>query len=165
MLTCLSPGQSTAKATEFYNDKIKGLESNLKDLAKVVQSKDLQLKAIEDGKSRVHRHIPGCQMPCPNGLFSPETKGPQWRSWGCRRRMKWHYNVRYRSMYGCAYVQNKKKKTMSHSIGILISYILAAASTGLIENTAIIALACQTAGDSEKEEREQAVQKQKEKRT
>lgn len=55
---------------------------------------------------------------------------------------------------------------MSHSIGILISYILAAAaSTGLVENTAMVALACQTAGDSEKEEREQAVQKQKEKRT
>lgn len=45
-------GQTTAKATEFYNGKIKGLESNLKDLAKVVQSKDVQLRAIEDGKSR-----------------------------------------------------------------------------------------------------------------
>lgn len=108
----LSLGQSTAKAVEFYNDKIKGLDSNLKDLAKVVQSKDLQLKAIEDGKSRVYRHIPDCRISCPNGLFSPETKGPQWRSWGCRRWMRWCYNVRYRSMHGCPYVQNKKKNSV-----------------------------------------------------
>lgn len=46
-LTC---GQTTAKATEFYNTKIKGLENNLKDLAKVVQGKDVQLRAIEDGE-------------------------------------------------------------------------------------------------------------------
>ncbi|OJJ83575.1 prefoldin subunit 5 [Aspergillus glaucus CBS 516.65] len=40
--------KTTAKAIEFYNIKIKGLENNLKDLAKVVQGKDVQLRAIED---------------------------------------------------------------------------------------------------------------------
>ncbi|ODM21955.1 putative prefoldin subunit 5 [Aspergillus cristatus] len=40
--------KTTAKATEFYNTKIKGLENNLKDLAKVVQGKDVQLRAVED---------------------------------------------------------------------------------------------------------------------
>lgn len=43
--------QTTAKANEFYNGKIKGLDANLKELAKVVQSKDVQLRAIEDGTS------------------------------------------------------------------------------------------------------------------
>lgn len=43
-------GQTTAKAIEFYNGKIKVLDNNLKELAKVVQGKDVQLRAIEDGK-------------------------------------------------------------------------------------------------------------------
>lgn len=43
--------QTTAKANDFYNGKIKGLDANLKELAKVVQSKDVQLRAIEDGTS------------------------------------------------------------------------------------------------------------------
>ena len=49
-LTGFIRGQTTAKAIEFYNGKIKVLDSNLKDLAKVVQGKDVQLRAIEDGK-------------------------------------------------------------------------------------------------------------------
>lgn len=41
--------QTTAKATEFYNKKVKDLEANISDLEKIVQGKSTNLKIIEDG--------------------------------------------------------------------------------------------------------------------
>ena len=72
-LTC---GQTTAKATEFYNTKIKGLENNLKDLAKVVQGKDVQLRAIEDGEYQAALEYRSGVIT--NFQFSPKAKGSQW---------------------------------------------------------------------------------------
>jgi hypothetical protein len=43
--------QTTAKATEFYNQKVKDLEANISDLEKIVQGKSTNLKIIEDGKA------------------------------------------------------------------------------------------------------------------
>jgi prefoldin subunit 5 len=42
--------QTAAKATEFYNGKVKELETNLQDLEKIVQGKSQNLRVIEDGK-------------------------------------------------------------------------------------------------------------------
>lgn len=47
----------------------------MKDLAKVVQSKDVQLRAIEDGKSRVILYM-GVVGARANRTFSLEAKGP-----------------------------------------------------------------------------------------
>ena len=41
--------QTTAKAIEFYNKKVKELEANITDLEKIVQGKSTNLKIIEDG--------------------------------------------------------------------------------------------------------------------
>lgn len=41
--------QTAAKAIEFYDDKVKGLDSNLLDLEKIVQAKSTQLRAVEEG--------------------------------------------------------------------------------------------------------------------
>lgn len=41
--------KTTAKAIEFYNDKAKELETNLKDLEKIVQGKSANLRIVEDG--------------------------------------------------------------------------------------------------------------------
>ncbi|KAJ9292527.1 hypothetical protein DTO271G3_8684 [Paecilomyces variotii] len=40
--------KTTAKAIEFYNDKAKELETNLKDLEKIVQGKSANLRIVED---------------------------------------------------------------------------------------------------------------------
>jgi hypothetical protein len=40
--------QTTAKATEFYNAKVKDLEANLTDLEKILQGKSGNLRVIED---------------------------------------------------------------------------------------------------------------------
>ncbi|KAJ5767116.1 uncharacterized protein N7511_004732 [Penicillium nucicola] len=40
--------KTSAKAIEFYDDKVKGLESNLQDLEKVVQTKSTQLRVVEE---------------------------------------------------------------------------------------------------------------------
>ncbi|OKL60244.1 hypothetical protein UA08_04511 [Talaromyces atroroseus] len=40
--------KTTAKATEFYNKKVKDLEANISDLEKIVQGKSTNLKIIED---------------------------------------------------------------------------------------------------------------------
>jgi prefoldin alpha subunit len=42
--------QTPAKAIAFYDDKVKGLESNLQDLEKVVQTKSTQLRVVEESK-------------------------------------------------------------------------------------------------------------------
>ncbi|EEP81096.1 conserved hypothetical protein [Uncinocarpus reesii 1704] len=40
--------KSTAKATEFYNGKVDELQTNLRDLEKVLQAKSTNLRVIED---------------------------------------------------------------------------------------------------------------------
>ncbi|TQB68498.1 subunit of tubulin prefoldin [Monascus purpureus] len=40
--------KTAAKAIEFYDDKVKGLDSNLLDLEKIVQGKSTQLRAVEE---------------------------------------------------------------------------------------------------------------------
>ncbi|KAJ5301848.1 hypothetical protein PENANT_c002G00023 [Penicillium antarcticum] len=40
--------KTPAKAIAFYDDKVKGLESNLQDLEKVVQTKSTQLRVVEE---------------------------------------------------------------------------------------------------------------------
>lgn len=40
--------KTAAKAIEFYDDKVKGLDSNLLDLEKIVQAKSTQLRAVEE---------------------------------------------------------------------------------------------------------------------
>ena len=42
--------QTTEKAIAFYNEKVKGLDSNLQELEKIVHSKSTQLKAVEEGE-------------------------------------------------------------------------------------------------------------------
>lgn len=44
--------QTTAKATQFYDDKVKGLDANLQDLEKIVQGKSSSLNAVEEGEFR-----------------------------------------------------------------------------------------------------------------
>ena len=41
--------QTTTKAIEFYNAKVKDLEANIQDLEKIVHTKSGNLRAIEDG--------------------------------------------------------------------------------------------------------------------
>jgi hypothetical protein len=42
--------QTHDKAVAFYDDKVKGLDSNLQDLEKVVSSKSSQLRVVEEGE-------------------------------------------------------------------------------------------------------------------
>lgn len=42
--------QTAAKAIDFYNGKVKELEINLQDLEKIVQSKTVNLRVVEDGE-------------------------------------------------------------------------------------------------------------------
>lgn len=42
--------QSPEKAVAFYDDKVKGLDSNLQELEKIVQSKSSQLRVVEEGE-------------------------------------------------------------------------------------------------------------------
>lgn len=44
--------QTAAKAIDFYNDKVKDLDTNLQDLEKIVQGKSANLRVIEDGEFR-----------------------------------------------------------------------------------------------------------------
>ena len=41
--------QTTTKAIEFYDAKVKDLEANIQDLEKIVHTKSSNLRAIEDG--------------------------------------------------------------------------------------------------------------------
>lgn len=43
--------QTPEKAVAFYTDKVKGLDSNLQELEKIVQSKSSQLRVVEESKS------------------------------------------------------------------------------------------------------------------
>jgi prefoldin alpha subunit len=42
--------QTTAKAVEFYDGKVKGLETNLQELEKIVQTKSTQLRVVEESE-------------------------------------------------------------------------------------------------------------------
>lgn len=42
--------QSTKDARAFYEDKVNGLGSNLKDLESIIQGKANNLRVVEDGK-------------------------------------------------------------------------------------------------------------------
>lgn len=42
--------QTTAKAKEFYERKVKELEANIKELDKVLQVKTMNEKVVQDGK-------------------------------------------------------------------------------------------------------------------
>jgi prefoldin alpha subunit len=42
--------QTAPKAIEFYEEKVKGLETNCVELEKIVQTKSGQLRLFEDGK-------------------------------------------------------------------------------------------------------------------
>lgn len=42
--------QTTGKAVDFYDGKIKGLDSNLRELEQIVQSKSTQLRLVEEGE-------------------------------------------------------------------------------------------------------------------
>lgn len=42
--------QTAPKAIEFYEEKVKGLETNCVELEKIVQTKSAQLRLFEDGK-------------------------------------------------------------------------------------------------------------------
>lgn len=43
--------QTPEKAIAFYTDKVKGLDTNLQELEKIVQSKSSQLRVVEESKS------------------------------------------------------------------------------------------------------------------
>lgn len=64
--------QTSAKAIQFYEDKVKGLDSNLLDLEKIVQGKSSSLNAVEDGESPTS--VPVLCI-CAD-LSSAEAKGP-----------------------------------------------------------------------------------------
>ena len=63
--------QTTAKAIQFYEDKVKGLEANLSDLEKIVQGKSSSLNAVEEGESLIPVHLSWICADLP----SNETKG------------------------------------------------------------------------------------------
>lgn len=42
--------QTPEKAVAFYTDKVKGLDANLQELEKIVQSKSSQLRVVEESK-------------------------------------------------------------------------------------------------------------------
>lgn len=42
--------QTHDKAVAFYDDKVKGLDSNLQELEKVVSNKSSQLRVVEEGE-------------------------------------------------------------------------------------------------------------------
>lgn len=42
--------QTPEKAVAFYNDKVNGLDGNLQELEKIVQSKSSQLRVVEESK-------------------------------------------------------------------------------------------------------------------
>lgn len=42
--------QTAGKAAAFYNDKVKGLDTNLQELEKIVQGKSQQLRIVEEGE-------------------------------------------------------------------------------------------------------------------
>lgn len=44
------PLQTPEKAVAFYNDKVNGLDGNLQELEKIVQSKSSQLRVVEESK-------------------------------------------------------------------------------------------------------------------
>ena len=43
-------GQTAAKAIQFYEEKVKGLDASLQDLEKIVQGKSASLNAVEEGE-------------------------------------------------------------------------------------------------------------------
>lgn len=43
--------QTPENAVAFYTDKVKGLDANLQELEKIVQSKSSQLRVVEESKS------------------------------------------------------------------------------------------------------------------
>ena len=42
--------QTAPKAIAFYDDKVKGLEANLQELEKIVQTKSSQLRIVEESE-------------------------------------------------------------------------------------------------------------------
>jgi prefoldin alpha subunit len=42
--------QTASKAVAFYDDKVKGLEANLQELEKIVQTKSTQLRVVEESE-------------------------------------------------------------------------------------------------------------------
>lgn len=76
-------GQNLKSAAKFYEDKVKELNDNLKELEAVVQQKQVNVRTIEEGK--LEFHDVGCVI-FANG-YSPATQddGCSTTSWsaGC----------------------------------------------------------------------------------
>lgn len=83
--------QTTAKAIDFYNDKVKGLETNLQDLEKIVQGKSTQLRVVEDGKYLIFFLLSLVTLISTNVSSSLEAKGSQRRSCRCSYCCGWSW--------------------------------------------------------------------------
>ena len=58
--------QTSAKAVEFYDDKVKGLDANLLELEKIVQGKNTQLRGVEEGS---FLFMPLCLLAVPANIL------------------------------------------------------------------------------------------------
>lgn len=67
-------------AAKFYEDKVKELNDNLKELEAVVQQKQVNVRTIEEGKLKFH--VVGCANLANGGSPATQDDGCSTTSWG-----------------------------------------------------------------------------------